>query len=58
MVANNTERIGKWLWTDAGDEKITLYEAPDSENEALWIADTIEERLRTIRRIAWRCWGF
>jgi DNA helicase II / ATP-dependent DNA helicase PcrA len=47
VVANNTERIGKWLWTDAGDgEKITLYESPDSENEALWIADTIEERLR------------
>jgi DNA helicase-2/ATP-dependent DNA helicase PcrA len=46
VVANNTERIGKWLWTDAGDgEKITLYESPDSENEALWIADTVEERL-------------
>jgi DNA helicase II / ATP-dependent DNA helicase PcrA len=47
VVANNTERIGKNLWTDApGGEKITLYEAPDSENEALWIADTVEERLR------------
>ena len=46
VVANNTERIGKWLWTEAGaGEKITLYEAPDSENEALWIADTIESRL-------------
>ncbi len=47
VVANNSERIGKWLWTesDAG-EKITLYEAPDSENEALWIADTVESRLR------------
>jgi DNA helicase-2/ATP-dependent DNA helicase PcrA len=46
VVANNTERIGKWLWTDAGEgEKITLYESPDSENEALWIADTVEERL-------------
>src|SRR5277367_201804 len=33
VVANNTERIGKSLWTesDAG-EKLTLYEAPDSEN--------------------------
>ena len=43
VVSQNTERIGKWLWTesDAG-EKITLYEAPDAENEALWIADTIE----------------
>jgi len=45
VVANNTERIGKWLWTEAdAGEKITLYEAPDSENEALWIADTIESR--------------
>jgi DNA helicase-2/ATP-dependent DNA helicase PcrA len=46
VVANNTERIGKWLWTDSGEgEKITLYEAPDSENEALWIADTVESTL-------------
>jgi DNA helicase-2/ATP-dependent DNA helicase PcrA len=46
VVAHNTERIGKNLWTQEGSgEKITLYEAPDSENEALWIADTIENRL-------------
>jgi DNA helicase-2/ATP-dependent DNA helicase PcrA len=46
VVANNTERIGKWLWTEAAaGEKIALYEAPDSENEALWIADTIESHL-------------
>ena len=46
VVANNTERIGKWLWTEAGaGEKIALYEAPTSENEALWIADTIESYL-------------
>jgi len=46
VVANNTERIGKTLWTDSGaGEKVTLYEAPDSENEALWIADTVEARL-------------
>jgi DNA helicase-2/ATP-dependent DNA helicase PcrA len=45
-VANNTERIGKTLWTDSGSgEKITLYEAPDAENEALWIADTIESAI-------------
>jgi DNA helicase II / ATP-dependent DNA helicase PcrA len=48
VVANNTERIGKWLWTEAGaGDKITLYEAPEAENEALWIADNIEERLRS-----------
>ncbi len=46
VVANNTERIGKWLWTDSdAGEKITLYEAPDAENEALWIADTVESTL-------------
>jgi DNA helicase-2/ATP-dependent DNA helicase PcrA len=43
VVANNVERKGKWLWTqsDAG-AKIGYYEAPDGENEALFIADTIE----------------
>ncbi len=46
VVAQNTERIGKTLWTESGaGEKITLYEAPDAENEALWIADTIESQL-------------
>src|SRR5579863_5892192 len=46
VVANNTERIGKSLWTESGaGEKVALYEAPDSENEALWIADTIENYL-------------
>src|SRR5579872_4526734 len=46
VVAHNTERIGKWLWTESGaGEKITLYEAPDAENEALFIADSIENRL-------------
>src|SRR5580698_3526248 len=46
VVANNTERIGKWLWTEStAGEKVTLYEAPTSENEALWIADTIEAYL-------------
>ncbi len=48
VVANNTERIGKTLWTEsAAGDKITLYEAPDSENEALWIADMIQARLAT-----------
>lgn len=46
VVANNTERIGKSLWTESENgENITLYEAPDSESEALYIADTIENRL-------------
>jgi DNA helicase-2/ATP-dependent DNA helicase PcrA len=47
LIANNLERKGKWLWTehDAGP-KIGLYQAPDGENEALFIADTIETQLR------------
>ena len=55
VVANNLERKGKWLWTEAdeGDE-ITLYTAHDAENEALFIADTTDKILRQYpdRRIA------
>ncbi len=47
VVANNQARKGKHLWTDTGaGQKIGLYEAPDSENEALFIADTIDRLLR------------
>jgi DNA helicase-2/ATP-dependent DNA helicase PcrA len=47
VIANNKERKGKWLWTEAdeGDE-ITVYPAHDAENEALFIADTTEKILR------------
>src|SRR4029079_13898297 len=46
VVSNNKARKGKWLWTDSGSgDLIRLYEAPDSENEALFIADTIEKLL-------------
>src|SRR3984885_3023026 len=46
VVANNTERIGKWLSTESGaGEKFSLYEAPHPEKEPLWIADTIESHL-------------
>jgi DNA helicase II / ATP-dependent DNA helicase PcrA len=46
VVANNKERKGKWLWTnsDAG-ANIGYYEAPDGENEALFIADVIDKLL-------------
>lgn len=46
LVSNNKERKGKWLWTesDAG-AKIGYYEALDGENEALFIADTIDKLL-------------
>jgi DNA helicase-2/ATP-dependent DNA helicase PcrA len=46
VVANNKQRMGKWLWTNSGaGAKIGYYEAPDGENEALFIADTIEKLL-------------
>jgi len=46
LVANNKERKGKWLWTSSeSGAKIGYYEAPDGENEALFIADTIEKLL-------------
>lgn len=46
LVANNKERKGKWLWTDSDSgSKIGYYEAPDGENESLFIADTIEKIL-------------
>src|SRR5271154_706298 len=46
LVANNKERKGKWLWTESGaGEKIGRYEAFDGEQEALFIAETIERLL-------------
>ncbi|HEY6342113.1 MAG TPA: UvrD-helicase domain-containing protein [Bryobacteraceae bacterium] len=46
VVAHNTERIGKWLWTESGaGEKIVFYQADDAENEALWIAHTTDAHL-------------
>ena len=46
VVANNTERKGKWLWTTSGaGDKIGRFEAFDGEQEALFIADTIEKLL-------------
>ena len=57
VVANNTERKGKWLWTESGaGEKIGRFEAFDGEQEALFIADTIEKLLTAqSRAIAWLC---
>ena len=46
VVAHNTERKGKWLWTDTGEgERLGRFEAFDGEQEALFIADTIERLL-------------
>jgi len=47
VVANNLKRKGKKLWTDRqGGSLIGYYEAPDGENEALFIADRIQTFLR------------
>ncbi len=46
VVANNKERKGKTLWTESDDgNRISQYDAPDGENEALFIADTIDKLL-------------
>jgi DNA helicase II / ATP-dependent DNA helicase PcrA len=43
VVANNIRRKGKKLWTDRqGGSPIGYYEAPDGENEALFIAGKIQ----------------
>jgi DNA helicase-2/ATP-dependent DNA helicase PcrA len=47
VVARNTQRKGKSLWTSReGGALIGYYEAPDGENEALFIADSIQKYLR------------
>jgi DNA helicase-2/ATP-dependent DNA helicase PcrA len=50
VVANNLRRKGKKLWTDRqGGAQIGYYEAPDGENEALFIADRIKNHLRKLQ---------
>jgi DNA helicase II / ATP-dependent DNA helicase PcrA len=47
VVANNAQRKGKTLWTERdGGSLVGFYEAPDGENEALFIADRINKYLR------------
>jgi len=47
VVANNTQRKGKNLFTTReGGSLIGYYEAPDGENEALFIADRVNKYLR------------
>jgi DNA helicase II / ATP-dependent DNA helicase PcrA len=47
VVANNIRRKGKTLWTSRqGGSPIGFYEAPDGENEALFIADRIQKFIR------------
>ena len=52
VVANNLKRKGKKLWTDRqGGSLIGYYEAPDGENEALFIADRIQAFLRQAKLV-------
>src|SRR5882757_4758742 len=47
VVGHNTQRKGKNLWTAReGGSLIGYYEAPDGENEALFIADRVQRYLR------------
>ena len=47
VVRNNTQRKGKELFTTReGGSLIGYYEAPDGENEALFVADRIQTYLR------------
>ncbi len=47
VVARNAQRKGKHLWTEReGGALIGYYEAPDGENEALFIADYLNKYLR------------
>jgi DNA helicase-2/ATP-dependent DNA helicase PcrA len=47
VVANNVKRKGKTLWTARqGGKKIGFYEAPDGENEALFVADMVSKYMR------------
>jgi DNA helicase-2/ATP-dependent DNA helicase PcrA len=47
VVANNVRRKGKNLWTSRqGGANIGFYEAPDAENEALFVADYVSRYLR------------
>ncbi len=47
VVANNKQRKGKTLFTTReGGSLIGYYEAPDGENEALFIADRIQQYIR------------
>ena len=46
VVANNTARKGKKLWTDGDEgEPILFYQGDDAEAEALFVADYIHQRL-------------
>jgi DNA helicase-2/ATP-dependent DNA helicase PcrA len=47
LIANNSQRLGKELWTDGTDgDKISLFAAFNEQDEARFVTDRIEELLR------------
>jgi len=47
IIANNSKRLGKNLWTEAGaGEPVRLYEAPSDADEARWIVEEIQSLVR------------
>ena len=50
VIANNTARKSKSLWTDSGDgEKLTVYKASDEAAESKFVASTIVEGIKNGR---------
>ncbi len=53
VIAHNTQRKGKNLWTEAGDgEKITLFTAANADYEGRYIADVIETNVASGRKFS------
>jgi DNA helicase-2/ATP-dependent DNA helicase PcrA len=43
LIANNAKRLGKELWTDAGEgEPVRIYEAQTDGYEAAWLVDEVK----------------
>ncbi len=53
VIANNTERKGKNLWTAGEDgDLLTVYTADTEQDEAAYVADQISEHIREGRQFA------
>ena len=53
LIANNTGRLGKELWTDDGEgEPISLYEAFNEQDEARFIVERLQSWLNTGNRLS------
>ncbi|MEZ5657060.1 MAG: 3'-5' exonuclease [Burkholderiaceae bacterium] len=51
LIEHNTQRLGKQLWTDAGEgEQVRIYEAATDTEEAQWLLDEV----RSLISEGWR----